>query len=137
MRSEAPSRIFPAPRPSTDLRANMFEIFKEDIKRYFPQSRDSNCIASWEMAKAVLQNETLWIIGMYRLGKWLRSFHIPVVSPLLKFIYAIISRPAEIFLHVYISLEAEIGRGFSTAIAAVYGSARQRSVNTAICRNAL
>lgn len=90
----------------------MLEMFKKDINRYFLVSRDRSTIGSWEMIKKVANTEALWIIFLYRLGKWLRSFRTPLVSPFLKFVYALVSRPLEIILDVHIHLDNEIGEGF-------------------------
>jgi serine O-acetyltransferase len=91
----------------------MMKYFKEDIKRYFTQAEVKKGITGWKMAKKVVRNQALWMIFIYRYGRWLHTqCSVPVVKPVLKMLYALVSTPLEILLGINIHLGADIGKGF-------------------------
>lgn len=90
----------------------MLNIFKADITRYFRTDEQKAGISWSQMLLKVVRTECLWAILSFRIGHWIIcDFHVPVLKPLLKILYAIMSRPLEILLNVTIDVRADIGKG--------------------------
>ena len=91
----------------------MMEYFKEDIKRYFTVSEIAHGISGWKMIKKVLLTEPLWMILLYRYGRWLHMcINIKIVRFFLKIPYCFFARVLEILLGISIPWNADIGKGF-------------------------
>lgn len=81
----------------------MFSNLKFDLRRYISQPADK---------KYLLFEQGLWALVVYRFGRWVRTFNIPVVSFLLKVIAFLWFKSIEISTGISIPASAQIGKGF-------------------------
>ena len=89
----------------------MFEYFKDDIKRYCPGGITEK-LTFLKIIKIVFLNEQLWLIGLYRYRKWIKNnIKNKIIMFLLKIPYGIFSRPLMLLYGIHIEIEAEIGKG--------------------------
>jgi len=65
------------------------------------------------MLKKLLRIGPLWIILLYRYGRWLHiHFKVPVIKTILGIPYSVITNVLEIILGIHIPWTADIGKGF-------------------------
>lgn len=76
--------------------------FKADLARY---KRDSGNIY-------LIFEQGLWAIAVYRFGRWVRKFPVPVISHLLKIFAFLLFKQMEIVTGISLPASAEIGKGF-------------------------
>lgn len=91
----------------------MLENYKEDVRRCFSAKELAEGLTITKLAARILSENTLWILFLFRLSRWVRTeCNIPVFRSLLRIICAILRKPV-FFLHgTRIDLDAEIGPGF-------------------------
>lgn len=91
----------------------MIDIFRADILRYFTIGEKDRGVTASQLMCRFLQENTLWIIFLYRVGRWINT---AVASRLgrfpLKILYSLVSRPVNFLHDTHISLHAKIGKGF-------------------------
>jgi serine O-acetyltransferase len=91
----------------------MLDIFRADVYRYFTKGERSSGVTALQGMWRFLQENTLWIVFLYRIGRWIhfgvRSRWVKIP---LKIIYSIVSRPVNFLHDTHISIKAEIGKGF-------------------------
>jgi serine O-acetyltransferase len=88
----------------------MFETIRADIAR----ARTENYLKPgfWSQNVWVYLQPNSWIVMTYRLNRWARSIHVPVLRQLLIVLAFIVRRPVEALTGVFIAPAAQIGPGF-------------------------
>ncbi len=81
----------------------MFNHFKEDIQRY--RGLESH-------AFYLIFEQGLWAIAVYRLGRWARSFQIPLLSWVLRLLAFLLFKMTEVMTGISLPASAQIGKGF-------------------------
>lgn len=62
--------------------------------------------------KKILKTNTLWIIFLYRFGRWLNNeFNVPIIRIALKMFYHVASKVISIMYNTHIQIKADIGKG--------------------------
>jgi serine O-acetyltransferase len=90
----------------------MLEHFKEDVYRYFDKAEKRRGITRWMYIKKILKTNTLWIIFLYRFGRWLNNeFNVPIIRIALKMFYHVASKVISIMYNTHIQIKADIGKG--------------------------
>ena len=90
----------------------MIQIYIEDIKRYFDNAELKRGITRWMLFKKASNTNTLWIIFVYRFGRWLHyDYHVPIIKTILKVINHIISSIIPFIYNTHIQIKADIGKG--------------------------
>ncbi len=90
----------------------MFEYYIEDVKRYFDKAERERGISTWMIVRKIAGTNTLWLIFLYRFGRWLHfDFHVPVLKTLLKIVHAVASSIAATIYNTHIQIRADIGKG--------------------------
>lgn len=86
--------------------------FRDDVRRYFTVQEQSQGVSKRQMIARFIRNQPLWMIFLYRFGRWLHlECRLPVVRPLLKVIFAVVSEILEMVLGIHINVKAKIGKG--------------------------
>lgn len=90
----------------------MLRMFKSDIYKYFSKRERKSGVTVVQMIWLVLRENSLWIIFLYRFGRWIYTgVTSPLARFLLKILYIPVSHPVN-FLHgAHISIKADIGKG--------------------------
>jgi serine O-acetyltransferase len=87
--------------------------FKEDVRRYFLPDEIPRGMTFWKMIGKVLKENTLWVILLFRVSRWVRlECRIPVLRLFLRMICSLIRKPLFFFHGIHIDLGADIGPGF-------------------------
>ena len=90
----------------------MLEYYPEDVKRYFNKAEKDRGITKWMIIKKICRTNTLWIIFLYRFGRWLHfECEIPILKTVLKIIYHVASTIIPLMYNTHIQIKAEIGKG--------------------------
>jgi len=91
----------------------MMENTREDILKHFTKGEKRKGVSRWMMFKRVICTNTLWIVLIYRYGRWVYyGIHNPVLRFFPKVVYVILGRIIT-FLHgTHINTRANIGKGF-------------------------
>jgi serine O-acetyltransferase len=90
----------------------MLENYIEDVKRYFDMAERERGITNWMLIKKIWNTNTLWIIFLYRFGRWLNyEFSMPIVKTVLKIFYHVASTIIPLMYNTHIQIKAEIGKG--------------------------
>jgi len=91
----------------------LIRSFREDVKRCFRQGEIKTGLTRTKIIVKALSENTLWIIFLYRISRWVRyGCQVPILRFLLRILCSIFRKPL-FFLHgTQIDLDAEIGPGF-------------------------
>jgi len=90
----------------------MMQIYIEDVKRYFDNAEIKRGITNWMLLKKVFNTNTLWIIFVYRFGRWLHyDYHVPIIKTILKIFNYIVSTIVPFLYNTHIQIKADIGKG--------------------------
>jgi len=90
----------------------LFSYIRADIERQFAPEERTAGIPFWRVMQVVLLKPELWVICLYRYGRWA---HTRCHSPLLQFFlgipYLLLHRPLMLLCGVHIPWDADIGKG--------------------------
>lgn len=90
----------------------MMRIYIEDVKRYFDNAEIKRGITNWMLFKKAFNTNTLWIIFVYRFGRWLHyDYHVPIIKTILKVFNYMISTIIPFLYNTHIQIKADIGKG--------------------------
>lgn len=96
--------------------AEVLRDFKTDVLRTFTIYEKQEGISSLRLIQRACGENTLWIVFLYRIGKWLKyDFRFPVLKTVLRIPVALLRRVIFFTHHTHIDLRANIGRGFFLA----------------------
>lgn len=82
----------------------MFSNLSADIRRYVQNPKDSRNIY-------LLFEQGLWVIGVYRFGRWAHFLRIPVIRLILKIVAFVLFKFVEVTTGISVPASAEIGKG--------------------------
>jgi serine O-acetyltransferase len=82
--------------------------FREDLRRYLPPEQHGKLGAE---LRALLENEALWAIGLFRFGQYLREEAHPSVHKALKVPYALAHRAVGLMVGIHLTPQTQVGPG--------------------------